>query len=60
VAYDSIFIDGEGGARSVPAGFVKDAVIFNDRALEIAQEGERYSYVFLEPLVSGEAVNADA
>ena len=59
VMYDSILINGEGGARAVPALFVKDAVIFHHLALEIAQERESHPYVFLEAFVGRVAIDAD-
>lgn len=60
MTYDSIFINGEGGARPVPALFVKDAVIFHHLALEITEQGKSHSYVFLEAFVRRVAVNTDS
>src|SRR5205085_5587511 len=57
---DALFINDERGARRIAALFVEQAVVFDDGAMPVAQEGEGYADVLREPSVRGEAVHADA
>ena len=54
---DAFFIDQEGGAISEALLFVEDAIVFNDGAFEIAEDGERNSNLFCEFAVGGNAVD---
>ncbi len=57
---DAFLVHNECGARAVAAFLVEDAVIFDDRALKIAQERERRADIFGEAFIRREAVNTDA
>jgi len=54
---DAFFIDQEGGAISEALFLVVDAIILNDGAFEIAENGERNSNLFCEFAVGGNAVD---
>ena len=54
---DSFFVDQEGGAISKTLLLVEDAIVFNDGAFEIAEDGERNSNLFCEFAVGGNAVD---
>jgi hypothetical protein len=59
VADDAFLVHGEGGARTVAALLVEDAVVADGLPLEVAQEREGRADVLFKPSVGGEAVNAD-
>ncbi len=54
---DAFFIDQEGGAISKALFLVKDAIVFNDSAFEIAEDGKCNSELFCEFAVGGDAVD---
>ncbi len=54
---DAFFIDQEGGAISKALLLVVDAIVFNDGAFEIAENGERNSNLFCEFAVGGNTVD---
>ena len=54
---DAFFIDQEGGAISKALLLVEDAIVLNDGAFEIAEDGERNSNLFCEFAVGGNAVD---
>jgi hypothetical protein len=54
---DAFFIDQEGGAISKALLLVEDAIILNDGAFEIAENGERNAELFCEFAVGGNAVD---
>jgi hypothetical protein len=54
---DAFFIDQEGGAISKALLLVEDAVVFNNSAFEIAEDGECNSELFCEFAVGGNAVD---
>jgi hypothetical protein len=60
VANNPVFVDNEGGAAADESLFVKNAVGFDYLTLDVAEQWKRHTDVFLESLVSGVAVNADA
>ena len=53
---DAFFVDQEGGAISKPLLLVKDAVLLDHGAFEIAEEWEGNSDLFCEFAVGGNAV----
>src|ERR1041384_395034 len=57
---DALFVYDEGGARRVAALFVEQAVVFDGRAMPVAQKRKGYADVLSKPAVGGEAVHADA
>ena len=57
---DAVLIDHERRAISVAAFFVEDAVVFHDRAFEIAEQRKSNTVFCSEFFVSGNAVDADA
>ena len=57
VAGDAFFIDQEGGAIPKALLLVKDSVVFDDRAFEIAEDWERYSELLGKFAVGGNTVN---
>ncbi len=54
---DAFFIDQEGGAISKALLLVVDAIVFNDGAFEIAENGKCNSELFCEFAVGGNAVD---
>ncbi len=54
---DAFFINQEGGAISKALLLVEDAIVFNDGAFEIAEDGERNSNLFCEFAVGGNTVD---
>ncbi len=60
VAEDTFFVDDERGACSKSAFLVKDTVIFDHLAFEIAEQWERDVNVLGETFVSSKAVNTDS
>ncbi len=54
---DAFFIDQEGGAISKTLLLVEDAIVFNDGAFEIAEDGKSNSELFCEFAVGGNAVD---
>jgi hypothetical protein len=54
---DAFFIDQEGGAISKALLLVEDAIVFNDSAFEIAEDGKCNSELFCEFAVGGNAVD---
>jgi hypothetical protein len=54
---DAFFIDQESGAISKALLLVVDAIVFNDGAFEIAEDGERNSNLFGEFAVGGNTVD---
>jgi len=59
VSNNSLLVHGECGSPCIAALFVENTVLFYHLSLEITQQWESHADVFLEPLVSREAVNAD-
>jgi hypothetical protein len=59
VADDSLFVYDEGGAAADEARLVEDAIGLDHLALDVAEQRECHSDVFLEPLVGSKTVNAD-
>src|SRR5687767_15868111 len=57
VADDSFFINQEGGAISKALLLVEHAIVFDDRALEITEYGERNSNLLCKLAVGGNTVN---
>jgi len=57
---DAVFVDHEGGAIAEALFFVEDAIIFDDRAFEIAEYRECDSELFGEFAVGGNAVDTHA
>jgi hypothetical protein len=57
--YDPVLIDAERGSCAISTLFIKDPIVFNHFPLEIAEQRECHSYVFLEAFVGRIAVNAD-
>ena len=60
VANDSIFIDHESRAISKALFFVKDAIVLDHSAFEIAEDGKRDPKLFCKFAVGGNTVNAHA
>jgi hypothetical protein len=60
VAYDPVFVYDESRAASYESFFVKDAVSSNHLPLDVGEKREGYTYVFLEALVCGIAINTNA
>lgn len=54
---DAFFIDQEGGAISKALLLVEDAIVFDDSAFEIAEDGKCNSELFCEFAVGGNAVD---
>ena len=57
VLNDAFFVDQEGGAISKALLLVEDAIVFNDSAFEIAEDGKCNSELFCEFAVGGNAVD---
>ena len=60
VLNDSFFIDHEGSAVTETLLFVEDAVVFDDSAFEVTEDGEGNSDLFCEFAVGGNTVNTHA
>ena len=54
---DAFFIDQEGGAISKTLLLVEDAIVFNDGAFEIAEDGKCNSNLFCKFAVGGNTVD---
>ena len=59
VADDTFFVHDERGTSGESAFFVKDAVLLNHMAFEIAKQRERDSDILGEAFVAGKSVNTD-
>ena len=59
MANDAFFVHDERGARGNAAVLVKDTVVLNHLAFEIAEQREGNSDILGEAFVSGKAVNTD-
>lgn len=57
---DPIFVYHEGGTAADEPLLVKDAVGSNYLSLDVAEQGECYTDVFLESLVSSVAIHTNA
>ena len=57
---DSILVNDKSGTAADESLLVEDAVGFDDLSLDVAEQGKSHPDVFLEAVVSGVAVNADA
>ena|SRR5438067_1231983 len=60
VADDPVFVYDESRAASDESFFIKDAVSSNHLPLDVGEKRESYTYVFLEALVCGIAINTNA
>jgi len=60
VTDDPIFVYDESRPAADEPRFVEDAVVFNDLSLDVGEEREGHSDVFLKPPVGCIAVNRDA
>ena len=59
MANDALFIDQEGGAISKALLLVKDAVVFDHSALEVAEDRKRKLELFCKFAIGGNTVNAE-
>jgi hypothetical protein len=55
-----VFVYDKSSAAADKPLLVKDAVGSDHLSLDVAEQGERHPYIFLEAIVGGVAVNADA
>lgn len=60
MADDPVFVDDESRSATDKSLLVEDAVGLDYLSLDVTEQGESYTYVFLEAVVSSIAVNADA
>jgi hypothetical protein len=60
MADDAVFVDDESCSAANEPLLVEDAVGFDHLPLDVAEQGKGHAYVFLEAVIGGVAVNADA